>query len=152
VSRRAAVSALVAALAARGGADGGGADGGGAAEVVERDSAGVRIVEIPAGASGAAPEWTLGADPAGTLGSEQGADLFRVSGALRMADGGIVVVNGGSAELVLYDPRDGSVRRFGRVSPRAPTGRCGSPRPPRTPAPPPRGRCSAPTDGWSAAS
>lgn len=110
MSRRAALgAALAAALAACGGPD---ADP--AAEVVERDSAGVRIIEIPAGAAEAAPEWSVAAAPAGTLGSEQGADLFRVVGALRLTDGRIAVANGGSAELVLYDPRDGSVRRLGR--------------------------------------
>lgn len=87
------------------------------AHVVERDSAGIRIVETPAGAAAAVPRWTLGDRPEGAIGtaaSGAAIDLFRVRGALRLGDGRIAVANSGTGELLVYDPRDESVERFGR--------------------------------------
>lgn len=74
-----------------------------------RDSAGVTIVESAAPAWAAGEEWTLSAEPMLAIGLAAGADeylLDRVRGALRLDDGTLVVVNGGSSELRFFD-RDG---------------------------------------------
>lgn len=87
-------------------------------EITTRDSAGVTIIEHPAGAIAAAPRWTLG-EPTVTIGhgaTEE--ELFtRISGAARLADGRIVVINAedNGAQPLLY-AADGTFERpLGRM-------------------------------------
>jgi hypothetical protein len=90
----------------------------GPATVTTRDSAGVTIVEHPAGAIEAAPRWTTG--PATTTIRAIGnADetLTQVTGAKRLSDGRIVVVDfDNQAALPILFATDGTVdRRLGRA-------------------------------------
>ncbi|MFQ5680130.1 MAG: hypothetical protein ACE5HP_11810 [Gemmatimonadota bacterium] len=68
------------------------------------DSAGVRIAENPKALVEATPVWTIAEIPRLDIGAggRPGTDLFRVTGALRLDDGRIAVVNGGSAEVRFY--------------------------------------------------
>lgn len=78
-----------------------------------RDSAGIRIVENPAAASGAdagIATWRVELEPLVRVGMTDGPEpyqLFRVRGAVRLSDGRLAVLNGGSEELRFFDP-DGS--------------------------------------------
>lgn len=79
-----------------------------------RDSADVRIVEVPADPSlddpsaGVSPERTIDlstAAPRTSLGAVQGSDaevLYRVGGAFRLSDGRLAVANGGTFEVRYY--------------------------------------------------
>lgn len=94
-------------------------DGVGSAASVEpavRDSAGVRIVETPAVALERADVWSLSPEPLLEIGTVEGPpeeQLFRVSGLTLLADGGVLVVNAGSAEVRVFDSDGGFVRAFG---------------------------------------
>lgn len=82
-----------------------------------RDSAGVRIVEGAAPAFDAAPAWRVDQEPALQVGIAEGAaeyQLAGVRGALRLADGGVVIANSHSSELRFYDPRGRFVRAVGK--------------------------------------
>jgi len=73
-------------------------------EPVVRDSAGVRIVESPGPAWATGEGWRI-SDARVTIGVVEGAhgeQLDDVRGAVRLADGTIVIANGGSAELFRY--------------------------------------------------
>lgn len=76
-----------------------------------RDSAGVVIAENAPGAVEAAPmlarEMIL---DIGVVEGDTAYQLFRVSGALRLADGGIAVMNSGTSELRIFGP-DGAHRK-----------------------------------------
>lgn len=90
---------------------------GGSAGVVERDSAGVRIVEVRVDSAGLERRWGMEAVPELTTDSADGGrgiELFRVNGIRRLDDGRLLIANGGSSELILVDPRTWSVRRYGR--------------------------------------
>src|SRR5688572_1397114 len=68
-------------------------------EPAARDSAGVRIVENERGAWGEQPAWRIDPQPLLTIGQVEGApeyQLYRVRGAIRRADGSIVVADLGS--------------------------------------------------------
>ena len=83
---------------------------------VVRDSAGVRIVE------NVAPKWTpetawhLSSDPLVDIGGgdDEQQQLFRVTGAVRLSDGRIVVANSGARELRFYDARGTYLSSLGR--------------------------------------
>lgn len=63
------------------------------------------------------PEWRLAAEPSVAIGVADGdADhtLYRVAGAVRLGDGRIVVANGGTSELRVYDARGRLTGRVGR--------------------------------------
>ena len=71
-----------------------------------RDSAGIPIVENRAPASGSRLGWAVGDAPVVSIGSRDATDAFqfhRVGDATRLADGRIVVANGGSNELLVFD-------------------------------------------------
>ncbi len=71
-----------------------------------RDSAGITIVESGRPASGSRLEWRVGTEPQVSLGAALGeADyqLYEVGDATRLADGRIVVANGGSDQLLVFD-------------------------------------------------
>ncbi len=71
-----------------------------------QDSAGIRIVESQAPAPGSRLGWAVGAEPVVSIGTHDASDAFqfyRVGDATRLADGRIVVANGGSNELLVFD-------------------------------------------------
>jgi len=75
-----------------------------------RDSAGIVIVENSQPAPDSRLPWEIGAQPSLSIGSVEsgGADeLFRVTDAIRLGDGRIVVANMGTNELKVFGP-DGS--------------------------------------------
>ena len=80
------------------------------------DSAGVRIVESSAPAWPAGRGWSVGAEPILTIGEVSG-DLDylleRVSHALRLEDGTIVVADRGPSELRLFDAAGVFIRSLG---------------------------------------
>ena len=81
-----------------------------------RDSAGVRIVEHPAGAFERASEWRLADQPEldiGVLQGEEPYQLYRVRSAYRLADGGVAVSNMGSGEIRFFDASGGFLRAVG---------------------------------------
>ena len=92
-----------------------GSDAEGPAHTV-RDSAGVRIVENarPAWKSGKA--WTLDSTLLiiGANGTGAGQQLHRVTGAVRLGDGTLVIADGGSQQLFRYDPRGSFLGAVGR--------------------------------------
>lgn len=73
--------------------------------VVVRDSAGIQIVEHPAGYETTLPTWTVESSPQVDIGAGNGPghDLDLVWGAVRLSDGRIVVLNSGTSELRFYD-------------------------------------------------
>jgi len=81
------------------------------AGVVVSDSAGVRIIDN--GRLDLTLKLLAASEPALTIGVVEGPpefQLFRISDAKRLSDGGIAVANAGSRELRIYDP-DGTHRR-----------------------------------------
>ena len=74
---------------------------------VVRDSAGVRIVENSGLRWTAETAWRLSSEPLVDIGGgdDEQQQLFRVTGALRLSDGRIVVANSGTHELRFYDPQ-----------------------------------------------
>lgn len=102
--------ALVCAAGCRGGSGSGGATG-------ARDSAGVRIVESRRAEWGDQMRWTVEPEPALQIGMVDGPaeyQLSAVGGAVRLADGGVVVANGGSHQLRYYGPDGRFLRAAGR--------------------------------------
>ena len=70
------------------------------------DSAGIPIVENRAPAPGSRLGWVTGDAPVVSIGTRDATDAFqfyRVGDATRLADGRIVVANGGSNELLVFD-------------------------------------------------
>ena len=70
------------------------------------DSAGITIVENRAPAPGSRLGWVVGDEPVVSIGTRDASDayqFYRVGGATRLADGRIVVANGGSNELLVFD-------------------------------------------------
>ena len=71
-----------------------------------RDSAGIQVVENPAPPAGSRLEWRIGPEPSVSIGRREGEDpylLYRAMDATILADGRIVVANGGSGELRFFD-------------------------------------------------
>jgi hypothetical protein len=71
-----------------------------------RDSAGIRIVENAAPAGDGGDAWHLGEQPLLDVGGLEGDpdyELYRVSNALRLPDGRIVIGNSGTNEIRFYD-------------------------------------------------
>jgi hypothetical protein len=92
----------------------GGADAGPIA--VERDSAGVHIVENPA-ALAANPLWAVAPEPAleiGELEGEEAYQLSQVQGAVRLSDGRIVIANQGTQELRFFAATGAHLHSAGR--------------------------------------
>jgi hypothetical protein len=82
-----------------------------------RDSAGITIVENRIDTARARVGWALGEAPMLTIGGldvPESQQLFQVSGARRLDDGRIAVVDGGSAEVRVYDARGALVHAHGR--------------------------------------
>ena len=75
-------------------------------EAVVRDSGQVRIIENPRPPSGSRLGWHIGTEPTVSIGELEGSEpylLDRVGDALVLPDGRIVVANGGSDELRVFD-------------------------------------------------
>ena len=87
--------------------------GAGPSDIVVRDSAGVEIIEHPASAIAAAPQWNLGpAEATITHGATEDAAFSYVANATRLPDGRIVVVDGQmDGALVTVHAPDGSYER-----------------------------------------
>ncbi|HEX9692619.1 MAG TPA: hypothetical protein VGA22_11015 [Gemmatimonadales bacterium] len=85
--------------------------------VTTRDSVGIVIVENRMDTAEIRSGWALGGEPLLTIGgvdAPESQQLFRVSGARRLADGRVAVVDGGEAELRIYDARGRLERTHGR--------------------------------------
>lgn len=83
---------------------------------VVTDSAGIAIASNTV-AVDSVPEWTLPETPDVEIRSveeDESTHLLNVSGATRLSDGRIVIVNGGRNELRFYSPSGMLVRTFGR--------------------------------------
>ena len=83
-----------------------------------RDSAGVEIVSNPASVAGDSGCVAVDSVPSVTIGgadAEGPYDLLRVGGALRLADGGVVVLNAGTSELRFFDSAGRYAQTFGRA-------------------------------------
>ena len=79
------------------------------------DSAGVRVV-TNYGAGGPIPRWEVEATPRLSVGSNEGevaTRLFRVADALRLADGGVLIADGGSGEIRHFGADGRHIRSFG---------------------------------------
>ena len=88
-----------------------------ASNVTARDSAGVPIVENRAGEWNEQSAWRVEAQPSLAIGMVEGDpeyQLHQVRGAIRRADGSIVVADGGSDELRFYDANGRHIRSVGR--------------------------------------
>ncbi|HEV2735173.1 MAG TPA: hypothetical protein VGV85_10055, partial [Longimicrobiaceae bacterium] len=88
-----------------------------AAGPVVRDSAGVKIVENSAPAWGEGQGWRLAAEPALDIGMLDGPpqyQLGRVTGAVRLGDGTVVVGDDQSKDLRFFDRAGRHVRTVGR--------------------------------------
>ena len=86
--------------------------GGAPVAVAERDSAGVAIVENRMDTAAARTGWAIGAAPTlviGGIDAPETQQVYRVRGGRRLADGRIVIADGGAAEVRVYGP-DGSLR------------------------------------------
>lgn len=84
--------------------------------LVERDSAGVRIVENPAPAVGERPRWSLAPEPDLALGVADGEAAYTLSGvvrAMRARGGGLLVADRESREIRFFDADGRHVRTVG---------------------------------------
>ncbi len=71
-----------------------------------RDSAGIQIVENPAPPAGSRLGWRIGPEPTVSIGTREGEEayqLYIVRDAMMLPDGRIIVANGGSGELRIFD-------------------------------------------------
>lgn len=71
-----------------------------------RDSAGIHITENPAPAPGSRLAWRIGPDPTVSIGTREGDEpyqLYNVRDAMTLPDGRIIVANGGTGELRMFD-------------------------------------------------
>ena len=81
-----------------------------------RDSAGIRIAENPRPAPDSRLGWTVSPEPLVSIGTPEGDStfqLYRVSDATRLADGSVVVANGGSLELLVFDAEGNHLDSWG---------------------------------------
>lgn len=82
-----------------------------------QDSAGVRVVVNPPPSPDTDPTWTVVGEPEveiGVLDGDPEYQLFRVSGAVVMSDGRIVVANRGAHDLRMFDAGGGHLWTSGR--------------------------------------
>lgn len=110
MSRAALAAALGWGLAACGG-------GAGRPAVVERDSAGIAIVENSADTAALREGWSIDPEPLVTIGglrSDASQQLFQISGGLRLSDGRIAIANGGSSDIRIYGTDGALLAVYGR--------------------------------------
>lgn len=115
--RTASLAVTAAALAGCGSGDGTASD---LRSTVERDSADIRIIESAAPAWGEDHGWRVASMPEVVIGASSSPDegreeipLYRVQGARFLRDGGIVVANAGTSEVMVFDNAGMLVTRFG---------------------------------------
>ncbi len=87
-----------------------------ATDVLVRDSAEVRIIENGPLSAGAGPTWVASSQPVLDIGVMEGPEeyqLFRAADALLLPDGGVLVVNAGTAEIRHFDSTGTFVSAFG---------------------------------------
>jgi hypothetical protein len=92
-------------------------DASGGPPVTFRDSAGVAIAENDLLGPDEATGWAISGEPVLSIGAVEGAEalqLYGVSGAHRLADGRIGLVNGGSREVRFYSPEGEPLASYGR--------------------------------------
>lgn len=86
-------------------------------QAVQRDSAGIVIVENPAEMALDAGGWGLDPEPFLSIGSIDGdgaTALYGVIGAHRLSDGGVAIVNSGTKEIRVFDGSGSFIGAFGR--------------------------------------
>lgn len=87
-----------------------------AANTIVRDSAGIRIVQNLRAEWGEGDAWTLSDDPVLEIGVMEGDEPYVLSGVYavrRLADGTIVLANGGTEELRFFDAEGRHLRTVG---------------------------------------
>jgi len=107
-------AALLCCVAAAAGCEG----GGGSPAVMVTDSAGIQIVESAAPAWRDAVGWTILPEPDVQIGVVEGDlpyEFQRVAGAIRLANGSIVIADGGTNEVRIFDAGGRHVRSVGRT-------------------------------------
>jgi len=85
--------------------------------VTQRDSAGIIVVENPAGMEMDAGGWGVEDRPFLSIGSLEGAEdtsLHDVTGAHALSDGRVAILNAGSREIRIYDEAAALMRTIGR--------------------------------------
>ena len=83
----------------------------------ERDSAGIRIIENARPPEGSRLGWQVGPKPSVTIGAVEADDEFQlhhVDDALKLSDGRLVVANGGSHELLVFDQAGNYLAAWGQ--------------------------------------
>jgi len=93
-----------------------GPEGPAAAGYTVRDSASIRIVESFEPAWGEGEGWTLSAEPILEIGVVEGEAVYQFDGVrdvARAPNGNIVVADGGTQEIRIYDPQGRSIRILG---------------------------------------
>ena len=81
-----------------------------------RDSADVRIIQNTRPPEGSRLAWQIGPDPAVSIGAREGEAPYLLNGAVsatKLPDGRIVVADGGSRELRMFDSDGTHVRTWG---------------------------------------
>ncbi len=71
-----------------------------------RDSAGIRIIENPRPSDGSRLPWSIGPEPIVSIGAVEGQEPYLLdwaTDATRLSDGRIVILNGGTDELRVFD-------------------------------------------------
>jgi hypothetical protein len=94
-----------------------GSDSPGAVTFSESDSAGIHIVLNHADTAALRTGWSISENPTLSIGGAAAPEtqqIFQASGALRLADGRIVVANAGSGEIRVYNPNGELVATHGR--------------------------------------
>jgi hypothetical protein len=84
--------------------------------LVERDSAGITIVEHVSAERGVGAGWTVAPAPELEIGMLDGPEAYQLNGvrnAVRLADGSIAVADGGSQRIRIYDAAGRHVRDLG---------------------------------------
>ncbi|MGH7542132.1 MAG: 6-bladed beta-propeller, partial [Gemmatimonadota bacterium] len=87
-----------------------------ATEAVERDSAGISIIENPRAIVEQPAGWTVGGAPnleIGVVEGEPSHQLFAVTGVGQLTDGRVVVLNAGTQEVRFYDAAGAFLRSVG---------------------------------------
>ena len=81
-----------------------------------RDSAGIRIIESPRPPEGSRLDWRIGPEPIVSIGERDGEEPYLLSfvrDATMLRDGRIVVANGGSNDLRIFDAEGGHLATRG---------------------------------------
>jgi hypothetical protein len=83
-----------------------------AATPVRRDSAGVTILEYPAGVAQHVPQWVVDTEPLAVIGDDPDGsdDVTRVFGAVLLSDGAVAFWDDARGQVAAYEP-DGTLRR-----------------------------------------